>query len=61
MAWMKEKRNVVNRVNQAVNLVICTGGFFWSVKYWHCNELSILKFHDFFKCKLKEYNYAQAT
>ena len=34
MAWMKEKRNVVNRVNQAVNWVIrIREFFFWSAKY----------------------------
>lgn len=28
MVWLKQKKNVVNRVNQATNLVICTEGFF---------------------------------
>lgn len=28
MTWLKEKRNVVNRVNQAVNLLFVQADFF---------------------------------
>lgn len=31
MAWLKWKKNMVNRINQATNLVICKGGFFFEV------------------------------